>query len=439
MSEWRLRWGAAVLAAIVAGAVLTALAPLGTALAAQERSRSRDCDRSSVGLVPLIDLGAGTYEGATGGLYPLGSNEVPPAHLAKGLARAAEITPLDAGGEPAADGAVVFASLGFSNPQREFGEFQRLVPRTPNIGDSIVVVNGAQGGEHVLAWADPDGRPWRGLDAALAQAGVTAEQVQAVWIKMTQRLGPSPLQPFPDSALTYRDDLIQVIHLLTERLPNLRIAYFSSRTYGGYNSTSSPSPEPVAYEEGFGVKWVIERQIAGDPDLNADPAAGEIRAPWLAWGPYLWADGTTPRSDGLTWPCSDYRADGVHLDAGNGKVAAMLMEFLQAEPTAAWMFSDRELPPPPTDLGAPIPTSTIPGDAEPAPSTTAAPTTTVAPATTTTSTTQPNLGVDVLPPIDDDGDGLPALVWVLIGAGGALLVAAVAVRIAELRRRRRSG
>ena len=423
---------------MVGGTALAGLTPSATALAAQERSRARDCDQTSVGLIPLIDLGTGTYEGATGGLYPLGSNEMPPAHLAVGLARAAEITPLDAAGGPDADGAIVFASVGFSNPQREFAEFQRLVSRTSNIDDSVVVVNGAQGGEHIRAWADPAGRPWQGLDAALAQAGVTAEQVQALWVKMTQRLGPSPLQPFPDSALTYRDDLIQVIHLLMESLPNLRIAYVSSRTYGGYNSTSSPSPEPVAYEEGFGVKWVIERQIAGDPDLNPDPTAGEVRAPWLAWGPYLWADGTTPRNDGLTWSCREYRADGVHLDSGNRKVGTMLMDFLEAEPTAAWMFSDRELPSLPSDLGEPIPTSTTPGDAAPVPSTTAAPTTTAAPERTTTSTTEANLGVDALPPNEEDDGGLPEWVWALIGAGGALLLAAVGIRIAELQRRRRT-
>jgi hypothetical protein len=39
------------------------------------------------------------------------------------------------------------------------------------------------------------------------------------------------------------------------------------------------------------VKWLIADQIAGNPELNYDPAKGRVRAAWLAWGPYIWADG----------------------------------------------------------------------------------------------------------------------------------------------------
>lgn len=56
---------------------------------------------------------------------------------------------------------------------------------------------------------------------------------------------------------------------------------------------------------------------------------------WLAWGPYLWADGMRPRSDGLTWACSDLAADGTHpSDDGRRKVADMLLGFMNADATA---------------------------------------------------------------------------------------------------------
>ena len=74
------------------------------------------------------------------------------------------------------------------------------------------------------------------------------------------------------------------------------------------------NPEPYAYESGFAVKWMVANQIAGD-SLNFDPGQGPVEAPWLSWGPYLWADGMEPRSDGLAWPCEYFQSDGTHPNA----------------------------------------------------------------------------------------------------------------------------
>src|SRR5206468_9134405 len=52
-----------------------------------------DCTRDSTGMVPLIDLGAGFYEGAQGGLYPGGSNRRPTAHNAAGVSIAEALSP----------------------------------------------------------------------------------------------------------------------------------------------------------------------------------------------------------------------------------------------------------------------------------------------------------------------------------------------------------
>jgi hypothetical protein len=79
------------------------------------------------------------------------------------------------------------------------------------------------------------------------------------------------------------------------------------------------------------VKWLIADQLARKPELNCDPAKGSVRAPWLAWGPYVWADGTKAYKDGLSYVRSDYtEQDGTHPSAsGREKVAARLLQFLK--------------------------------------------------------------------------------------------------------------
>ena len=58
----------------------------------------------------------------------------------------------------------------------------------------------------------------------------------------------------------------------------------------------------------------------------------------MDWGPYLWADGTTPRSDRLTWRRDDFEDDGTHPStAGQTMVAELLMtHFLTAPATRGW-------------------------------------------------------------------------------------------------------
>ena len=87
------------------------------------------------------------------------------------------------------------------------------------------------------------------------------------------------------------------------------------------------NPEPLR-----AVKWMIEEHIN---DSNLDSPS-----PWLSWGPYLWADGLTPRSDGLIWEPSDFEPDGVHTSSqGALKVATKLCEFFENDSAAQpWFF-----------------------------------------------------------------------------------------------------
>ncbi len=88
------------------------------------------------------------------------------------------------------------------------------------------------------------------------------------------------------------------------------------------------------------MKQLIEDQINGDPELQYEGPG--MNSPWLSWGAYLWADGTTPRSDGLVWLCpEDFGADGVHPSmTGREKVAQLLLDHFTTDSTSCPWFLD---------------------------------------------------------------------------------------------------
>lgn len=269
------------------------------------------------------------YQGQSGGLYPGGANVMPASHLADGLSRARAIGPLDSTGRASASasGRYVFLSLGMSNTTQEFSTFKPMSDADSARDPRLVVVDGAQGGVTAFEWSNPACPCWSQIERRLASAGLTASQVTTAWIKLADR---QPSEGWPLHAEKLRDNIIRVLQLLPARFPNLRLAYLSSRIYAGY-ATSTLNPEPYAYQSGFSVRWTIEEQLRGGLRYDgASPAA-----PWLAWGPYLWADGLTPRSDGLTWHCGELQADGTHpSDSGRQKVAMRLMDFVRSDLTA---------------------------------------------------------------------------------------------------------
>jgi len=162
-----------------------------------------------------------------------------------------------------------------------------------------------------------------------------SNQVQVIWIKQAIA-GPSSLGAFPAHAAVLQNQLALIVRAARARFTNLAIVYLSSRTRS-YAADASLNPEPYAYEGGFSVKWLIEQQLNGQ--LNYDPMRGPVEAPWLAWGPYLWADGTLGRSDGFVWECFDLRPDFTHpSQSGVRKVADQLLSFFKTDPTATPWF-----------------------------------------------------------------------------------------------------
>ena len=304
------------------------------------KAGASECGSTSVGLTPLTELGPGFYQGFEGGLFPGGTNLRPSAHEDAGLAIARGIRPRKGNGKISTKkGKIVLLSIGMSNTTMEFSTFKSMADSDPVRNRKLVIVDGAQGGMTASEVSDPSSsqgqRFWETVDQRLSQAGVTASQVQIAWVK---EANARPSESFPAHAVALQSQLEQIALVLKQRFPNIRIAYYSSRIYAGYASTSL-NPEPFAYESAFSVKWMVEKQISGSPDLNFDSVKGDIKSPWLSWGPYLWADGMNPRADGLSWPCSDYNSDGTHpAPSGREKVAELLLDFFKTDSTAASWF-----------------------------------------------------------------------------------------------------
>lgn len=327
--------------------LMTAMLPVHGAHAQQGES----CEGQDLHVsVPLTDLGADLYvrmdgqeTGVRGGLYSGGSNRRPPRHEAAGIQMARQITPLNAAGSPdPTGGKIVMISVGMSNAEQEFNRFIDVLRQDSQVNPSLMLINGAQGGQVAEDWVDPAAPTWTEVDRRLAARGVTPAQVQVAWVKQTQVQGGD----FPAKAIALQAELEAIVRNLKTRYPNVRIAYLSSRTRS-LTYWNGLSPEPVAFETAFAVKWMIMKQILGDPTLNYNPARGEVLAPYLSWGPYLWIDGSRPRQDGQIWEAADLTGDCTHpSSSGADKVAAMMVDFFKNDRTAVGWFRYTSTPPP---------------------------------------------------------------------------------------------
>ncbi len=308
--------------------------------AKKEQPRER-VTKDTSDLIALTELGAGKYKGFEGGLYPGGKNERPKEHEAAGLRLAKEIVPRDAEGKPSPEGKIVLLSVGMSNTNQASSGFQKAIQSArAELNPRMIFVNGAVGGMTAAAIQNPDSgsgaKYWAEVDQRLKQAGVTRAQVQSVWIKEADA---GPNEGFPAYAKKLQAELTKIVQLLPERFPNVKTAYLSGRTYGGY-ATSKLNPEPYAYESGFSVKWLIEEQLKGDASLNYDPARGKVMAPWLSWGPYLWANGAKKNPDGLYYEASDFLGDGTHhAQGGIEKLGQQLLTFFRTDSTTRGWFA----------------------------------------------------------------------------------------------------
>jgi hypothetical protein len=352
------RWAFLLLALIVLGCDMATEEPPLT----DSRPAAKDTGllQDSTGFIPLNDLGTGTYLGFEGGLYPQGSNTLPDDHSLAGLLEAAQVQPRNALGQPDPAGKYVLLSIGMSQPSEEFCKESSALPPchdwsfmgqvaldTTLNHTALVLVNGARGGKDAEDWDSATDREYdRVRDEELLPLGLTEQQVQVVWVKLAKGQVEDPVLPAVDAnAYVLEQYLGNVMRSLRSRYPYLKLAFVTSRSYGGYASPTSASPEPYAYESAFAYKWLIEAQLNQMRTGVVDQRAGSLNyltgeAPWIAWGPYWWADGLKPRADGLFWTRAMFVGDGAHpSQEGEEQTAALLMDFFKTSShTVSWFL-----------------------------------------------------------------------------------------------------
>jgi PKD repeat protein len=312
-----------------------------------------DCSVTNLGVAPLNEMGFSAYSNYTGGLYPNGANTRPPAHESAGLQIATnEILPLNASGSTDTNnGKIVLLSLGVSNTTQEWASgdnvthnitntFKYRADVDPSKNPQVVIVDGAFGGQDAITWTNPASANWAMvITQRLAAASVTTNQVQALWLKQAL-VAPHNYGTFPSHAQSLQGYLATILRIAKSKYPNLKLVYFSCRTRSYDTNFADLNPEPFAFETAFADKWVIENQINGINNLNYNANNGPVVAPWLSWGPYIWADGLTPRSDGLVWLCSDLSQTDFTHPSSNGvaKVASQLLAFFKTDATTTPWF-----------------------------------------------------------------------------------------------------
>jgi hypothetical protein len=273
-------------------------------------------------------------------LYPHQSNEIPAQHQVKGKAIAATIRPLDKNGNvDLVNGKIAVIAEGMSNTRIEMEAFENLfIQGNPVLHQKLEFRNLSQGGCDLVCWVE---KGVASIDRQVQVALVKHSNNRHQHADGTPQSEHGPFKTreskfFPSHALVTKDQLKQRILNLKKQYPNLKLVYLTSRTFGGWSCEPAGNEyrEPVAFEEGFSVKWLVEDQVLGrNPELAFE--GSNAPAPWLAWGPYLWDP---------TWTQDMYRDDGIHpCDRGATLVAQMWYDFLKNESTA-WPWFLKAVP-----------------------------------------------------------------------------------------------
>jgi len=136
------------------------------------------------------------YLGKEGGLYPTGND--PPDDIQKiGIEIAKTIQPLDTSEKTTeSDGIIGLLPIGMSITSYEFQTFRQLALEDPLRNPRLIIVDGAVEGAGATTVANKESTYWYAVENRLNRSGVSANQVQVVWLKQVSTSSKS----FPENA-----------------------------------------------------------------------------------------------------------------------------------------------------------------------------------------------------------------------------------------------
>jgi len=133
----------------------------------------------------------------------------------------------------------------------------------------------------------------------------------------------------------------QWLRFVQTQYPNCLLAFIHARMYGGYAPSTASSPEPFAFEQGLAWRYLLNAQAKQLALGTIDTVAGDLvtNCPILAWGPYMWANGLTPNSLGVSWNSATDYAETTGSNAYIHPSQAGILQWTQQ--SMAWYSTNQ--------------------------------------------------------------------------------------------------
>lgn len=240
-----------------------------------------------------------SYYGHQSGLFSWGNNYIANTFKTNYLNANMAIKTLDAAGNSSINGKIGILEIGGSNPAIIYEGLKTNQLNDAGFGSKLTFVNAGMNAMDFSDILKPTTNYWTNVQTFLNQSGITAAQVQVIFC-IEDNL--KNLDVTFNRATSLQNDYISLLNLVRSKYPNCKLFLVGDRGYSGY-ATDPRHKEPIGYLNGWGVKLFVQQYTDGLLPMY----------PAVDWLDYYWANGETPRFDGLTYSEDDYRPGFIHF------------------------------------------------------------------------------------------------------------------------------